>query len=60
MLGAGMFAQIYLVKKEEESCNDHSSVGIRPYNYYAMKVMNKSLIKEKDYLNFIKLEKRLT
>lgn len=25
-----------------------------------MKVMNKALIKEKDYLNFIKLEKRLT
>ena len=35
-------------------------MGTNAFNYYAMKVLNKELIKEKDYLNFIKLEKRMT
>ena len=30
------------------------------YCYFAMKVINKQLIRDKDYANFIKLEKRLT
>ena len=54
MIGTGSFAQVYLVKKEERNGSDVQ------YNYYAMKVLNKKLIREKDYIDFIKLEKRLT
>ena len=57
MLGSGSFAQVYLVKKEEEPC---AASNTQFFNYYAMKVLNKDLIREKDYLEFIKLEKRLT
>ena len=57
MLGAGSFAQVYLVKKEEEPC---AVSGTRYFSYYAMKVLNKQLIREKDYIEFIKLEKRMT
>ena len=57
MLGAGSFAQVYLVRKEEDPC---PTSGTTYFNYYAMKVLNKKLIREKEYSNFIKLEKRLT
>ena len=57
MLGAGSFAQVYLVKKEEEPC---AKSGQQFFSYYAMKVLNKKMIREKDYIDFIKLEKRLT
>ena len=57
MLGSGSFAQVYLVRKEEEVCAD---TGKKFFSYYAMKVLNKKLIVEKDYAEFIKLEKRLT
>jgi len=57
LLGSGAFAQVYLVKKEEEPC---TVKGIPYSTYFAMKVLNKKLIREKDYLDFIKLEKHLT
>lgn len=53
MLGAGSFAQVFLIKKED-------AVDSRLASYYAMKVLTKSQIKEKDYAEFIKLEKQLT
>ena len=57
VLGAGSFAQVYLVRKEEEPC---AVFGTRYFTYFAMKVVSKKLIKEKDYSQFIKLEKLLT
>ena len=57
MLGNGSFAKVYLVRKEEEQC---AVSGERHFTYYAMKVLDKRMIKERDYDNFIKLEKTLT
>ena len=48
LLGEGSFAKVFLVKKEEESGKSA---------YYAMKVLDKSILKEKDYFNYIKLER---
>ena len=45
------------MRKEEEAC---AVTGTKFFSYYAMKVLNKKLIVEKDYADFIKLEKRLT
>ena len=41
MLGSGSFAQVYLIRKEEEAC---AQTGTRLFSYYAMKVLNKKLI----------------
>ena len=48
LLGEGSFAKVFFVKKQEESGQS---------SYYAMKVLDKSILKEKDYFNYIKLEK---
>ena len=52
LLGSGAFAQVFLVKKREHFPEVQAPVS----SYYAMKVLNKKLIREKDYLDFIKLE----
>ena len=46
MLGEGGFAKVFFVKKTE---GDRST-------YYAMKVLHKEILKEKDYFNYVKLE----
>ena len=50
LLGEGSFAKVFLVKKEEEQGRSA---------YYAMKVLDKSILKEKDYFNYIKLERQI-
>ena len=50
LLGEGSFAKVFLVKKHEK---DGTS------GYYAMKVLDKSILKEKDYFSYIKLEKQI-
>lgn len=57
MLGNGSFAKVFLVRKEEDRC---AVSGSRSFTYYAMKVVNKSLLREKDYNSYIKFEKTLT
>ena len=47
LLGEGSFAKVFFVKKKEE----------RQSTYYAMKVLNKSIINKKDYFGYIKLER---
>ena len=48
MLGEGSFAKVFFVKKLEESGQS---------SYYAMKVLDKTILKEKDYFSYIKLER---
>ena len=57
MLGNGSFAKVYLIRKEEEPC---AKSGTRYFSYYAMKVISKSLLREKDYNSFVQFEKTLT
>ena len=47
LLGEGSFAKVFLVKKTEGNLS----------NYYAMKVLDKKLLKTKDYFSYIKLER---
>jgi len=56
-IGSGSFADVYLVRKEEEPC---AKTGTRFFHYYAMKVVSKKLLREKDYQSYIKFEKTLT
>ena len=49
LLGEGSFAKVFFVKKKEKS-------GSR---YYAMKVLDKTILKEKDYFGYIKLERQI-
>ena len=49
LLGEGSFAKVFLVKKTE---------GFQS-NYYAMKVLDKKLLKTKDYFSYIKLERQI-
>ena len=49
-MGEGSFAKVFFVKKRE---NNWSST------YYAMKVLDKAILKEKDYFNYIKLEQKI-
>lgn len=53
MLGEGSFAKVFLVKKNngQQRLRDESS------QYYAMKVLDKSMLKEKDCFSYIKLER---
>ena len=57
LVGSGAFAQVFLVKKEGEPCPSKMTTVS---NYYAMKVLDKKFIRDKDYIKFIKLEKWLT
>ena len=50
MLGEGSFAKVFFVKKQEESGKSC---------YYAMKVLDKTILKEKDYFSYIKLERQI-
>ena len=49
-MGEGSFAKVFLVKKRESS-GEHA--------YYAMKVLSKHIIKEKEYFDYIKLEREI-
>jgi len=46
MLGYGSYAKVYLVEKFNETSS----------NFYAMKVLDKRELKEKDYFSYVKLE----
>ena len=69
-IGSGGFASVFLVKKEEEierpllpattSLLSKTKRSGPQFNYYAMKVIDKSLLKQKQYLTSVKLEKNLT
>lgn len=50
LLGKGSYASVFLVEKFEE---DESST------YYAMKVLDKKELKQKDYFSYVKLEASL-
>ena len=50
LLGEGSFAKVFFVKKKEDSGQSA---------YYAMKVLDKAILKEKDYFNYIKLERQI-
>lgn len=50
LLGEGSFAKVFFVKKRE---NNWASC------YYAMKVLDKAILKEKDYFEYIKLEQKI-
>jgi len=53
LLGEGSFAKVFLVKKQE-------GYGLGRHNsYYAMKVMDKTTLKKKDYFSYAKLEKQI-
>ena len=47
LLGEGSFAKVFFVKKTEEGAKS---------TYYAMKVLDKTLLKQKDYFSYVKLE----
>lgn len=49
LLGEGSFAKVFFIKKQEA---DRSS-------YYAMKVLDKTVLQEKDYFSYIKLERQI-
>jgi len=48
LLGEGSFAKVFFVKKAEVEGES---------SYYAMKVLDKTILKEKDYFSYIKLER---
>ena len=50
LLGEGSFAKVFLVKKYESNSQ---------ISYFAMKVLDKSILKEKDYFDYIKLEREI-
>lgn len=50
MLGQGSYAKVYLVEKFNETGGSM---------FYAMKVLDKRDLREKDYFSYIKLEKKL-
>ena len=49
LLGEGSFAKVFFVKKREGSQS----------TYYAMKVLDKKILKEKDYFSYVKLERQI-
>ena len=56
LLGEGSFAKVFLVRKEtQKRVKDGSNRSCS--KYYAMKVLSKNILKEKDYFSYIKLEK---
>ena len=59
MLGEGSFAKVYLVKKEAKSRKAKASRASSQGGcmYYAMKVLNKSILKQKAYFSYVKLER---
>ena len=50
LLGEGSFAKVFLVKKYEPG---------KENVYYAMKVLDKNILVEKDYIDYIKLEREI-
>ena len=58
LLGQGSFAKVFLVKKTPAPQESNETVAVSN-NYFAMKVLDKSLLKEKDYIDYIKLEKKI-
>ena len=59
LLGEGSFAKVYLVRKEQKSIVADQPSAMKNYTYYAMKVLNKNILKQKDYFSYIKLERQL-
>ena len=60
LLGEGSFAKVYLVRKENYTRTivaKEKDKNLTGYDYYAMKVLNKNILKEKDYFSYIKLER---
>lgn len=49
MLGAGSYAKVYLVEKFDDTKS----------KFFAMKVLDKRDLREKDYFSYIKLEQKL-
>ena len=49
-MGEGSFAKVFLVKKRESGSY---------HTYYAMKVLDKTILKEKEYFEYIKLEREI-
>lgn len=50
MLGYGSYAKVYLVEKFNETGGS---------SFYAMKVLDKRDLREKDYFSYVKLEQKL-
>ena len=50
LLGEGSFAKVFLVKKYEAG---------KASSYYAMKVLDKNSLMEKDYIDYVKLEREI-
>ena len=50
LLGEGSFAKVFFVKKKETNGSS---------NYFAMKVLDKKILKKKDYFSYVKLEKQI-
>ena len=59
LLGEGSFAKVYLVRKEQKGIVANHPSSQKAYTYYAMKVLNKGILKQKDYFSYIKLERQL-
>jgi len=55
LLGEGSFAKVFFVKKTEQNSNHLE----RTSSYYAMKVLDKNILKEKDYFSYVKLEQKI-
>jgi len=51
MIGEGSFAKVYLIEKTGKNSGKKT--------YYAMKILNKRMLKEKDSFSYVKLEKQI-
>ena len=51
MIGEGSFAKVYLIEKTGKNTGTKT--------YYAMKMLNKKELKEKDSFSYVKLEKQI-
>jgi len=60
LLGEGSFAKVYLVRRDnfkETKVSRMKNPDNKGYDYYAMKVLDKKILKEKDYFSYVKLER---
>lgn len=56
-LGQGAYAKVYLVEKFDKSDKDNSDE--ENTTFYAMKVLDKRDLRQKDFFSYVKLEKKL-
>ena len=60
LLGEGSFAKVYLVRRDnfkETKVTRLTNPSEKGFEYYAMKVLDKTILREKDYFSYVKLER---